>query len=80
MKSVVGEKGQVTIPKRLRDELGIRAGTTLEFVEDRGALVARKVSNVDPIAALVGVLPPMDVDQAIRDLRGPDWDPDVDGS
>jgi antitoxin PrlF len=33
MKAVVAERGQVTIPKRLRDRLGIRPGTVLEFQE-----------------------------------------------
>ena len=28
MKAIVAERGQVTIPKALRDKLGIRPGTT----------------------------------------------------
>ena len=47
MKSVVSEKGQVTIPKALRDRLGLRAGTALEFEAEGGALVARKADPVD---------------------------------
>lgn len=33
MKSVVSEKGQVTIPKALRDSLALVPGTELDFVE-----------------------------------------------
>ena len=56
MKAVVSEKGQVTIPKRLRERLGIRPGETLEFEEDEGRLVARKASDRDPVDELYGVL------------------------
>ena len=41
----VTEKGQVTIPKHLRDELGIGAGTEVEFERDDETIVVRKVSN-----------------------------------
>ncbi len=41
----VTEKGQVTIPKHLRDELGIGAGTEVEFERADGAVLVRKVSN-----------------------------------
>jgi antitoxin PrlF len=30
--STVTSKGQVTIPKRIRDELGLSAGTEVEFI------------------------------------------------
>ena len=49
MKTVVSEKGQITIPKALRDKLGIRPGTVLDFDDDRGRLVARKWSEEDVI-------------------------------
>ncbi len=48
MRSVVSEKGQVTIPKRLRDRLGIRPGQVLDFDEEAGRLVARKGAVADP--------------------------------
>ena len=56
MKAVVSEKGQVTIPKRLRERLGIRAGETLEFDDEAGRLVAWKASDRDPVDELFGVL------------------------
>lgn len=41
----VTEKGQVTIPKHLRDELGIGAGTEVEFERADDAIVVRKVAS-----------------------------------
>lgn len=42
----VTEKGQVTIPKKLRDELGIGAGSEVEFERKGDAIVVRKVSDL----------------------------------
>jgi AbrB family looped-hinge helix DNA binding protein len=43
MATTVTSKGQVTIPKQVRDALGIRPGTKLIFdVNDAGELVLRK--------------------------------------
>lgn len=41
----VTEKGQVTIPKGLRDALGIGAGTEVEFERDGDTVVVRKVND-----------------------------------
>jgi antitoxin PrlF len=38
----VTEKGQVTIPKNLRDALGIGAGTEVEFERHKDTIVVRK--------------------------------------
>jgi antitoxin PrlF len=78
MKSVVSEKGQVTIPKSLRDSLAIRPGTELDFVEENGALVARRVAAIDPLLNLVGLLPRGDVDEAITAMRGKAWNAEDD--
>ncbi|MGI8794139.1 MAG: AbrB/MazE/SpoVT family DNA-binding domain-containing protein, partial [Acidimicrobiales bacterium] len=40
------EKGQVTIPKGLRDELGIGAGTEVEFERRDDVIVVRKVEGL----------------------------------
>jgi antitoxin PrlF len=70
MRNIISEKGQVTIPKKLRESLGLGAGTELEFSEEGGRLVARRVVREDPLQELVGLLPIMDVDVALERLRG----------
>jgi antitoxin PrlF len=69
--STVSEKGQITVPKRLRERLGIYPGDRLELVEDAGRLVATKAVPGDPVAAVYGILK-LDVstDETIRELRG----------
>lgn len=42
---LVGEKGQVTIPKHLRDELGIGPGSDVAFELRDGALILRKAGT-----------------------------------
>jgi antitoxin PrlF len=75
MKTTVSEKGQITIPKRLRDRLGLSAGTILDFEEDEGRIVGRKLLPADRLDDLVGIVKlPKRTDDFIRDLRGPDPD------
>lgn len=72
MKSRVTERGQVTIPKRIRERLGIRAGQVLEFEEDGGRIVLTKRPPRDAVDALFGVLPVgKSTDELIEQLRGP---------
>jgi antitoxin PrlF len=78
MKAVVSEKGQVTIPKPLRESLALTPGTALEFEEREGLLVGRRVTDHDPLSRLVGLLPRMDVDEALEELRGPAWNAELD--
>ncbi len=73
MKSTVSEKGQVTIPKALRDQLGIRPGQVLDFDEDGGRLIARKVTDADPVDSLYGILDlPEGTDRFLATLRDAD--------
>ena len=70
MKAIVAERGQVTIPKVLRDKLGIRQGTTLDFEASNGTLVARK-AETDPVSSVFGCLgKPVDSDKFLRKIRG----------
>jgi AbrB family looped-hinge helix DNA binding protein len=71
MKSIVGERGQVTIPKALRRSLGLRAGEEVQFEERQGTVVLSRAARSDPWDALVGIAKPMDVDAALVGLRGP---------
>ena len=71
MKTIVSEKGQVTIPKKLRDRMGIRPGQVLDFREERGRLVAIKNSPKDPIESVVGILKlGKTTDEIMTELRG----------
>ncbi|MBI2840444.1 MAG: AbrB/MazE/SpoVT family DNA-binding domain-containing protein [Acidobacteria bacterium] len=79
MKTTVSEKGQITIPKALRESLGLEPGTELDFEERDGRLVATPVVRTDPMEKLVGLIARVDVDDAIARMRGPGWDPKVDG-
>ncbi len=72
MKSRVTERGQITIPKRLRERLGIRPGQILEFEADAGRLVATKVTPRDPVDAVYGTLGTgRSTDEYIDEIRGP---------
>lgn len=42
MTAIVSEKGQVTIPKAVRDQLGIAPGTVLEFAAANGKIIGTK--------------------------------------
>lgn len=73
MRTTVSEKGQITIPKRLRDRLGLRPGTVIEFEESGGRLVGRRLVPADHLEALLGILAlPDGTDAFIDDLRGPE--------
>jgi antitoxin PrlF len=71
MRSTVSEKGQITVPKPLRERLGIRAGDQLELTEESGKIVVRKAVAVDPVADVYGILETGEhTDETIRALRG----------
>lgn len=42
MKTKVGERGQITIPKKLRDRYGVQQGMELELHETAEGIVLRK--------------------------------------
>jgi antitoxin PrlF len=71
MRRTVSERGQITVPKRLRERLGIRAGDQLELTEDGGGLIARKVVPSDPVTSVYGVLgADASTEETMRKLRG----------
>jgi antitoxin PrlF len=72
MNATVSEKGQVTIPKPLRDRLGIRPGEVLDFEEEGGQLIARKTDSRDPVDMLYGTVRlAAPSDELLDELRGP---------
>jgi antitoxin PrlF len=76
VKSKVSEKGQVVIPKPLRDKMGIGSGTVLDFSVHQGKLVAVKKTDEGPFTKWrgTGKLPvgrtPDEYLKAIRDDHG----------
>ena len=71
MKAKVAERGQVTIPKALRDRLGIVPGTVLDFIEEQGRLIAKKTETVDAVDQVFGRLGRgRNTDDIIQEIRG----------
>ena len=73
MKTVVSEKGQITIPKAVRDRLGIVPGTVLDVDSVQGKLVAVKRDTTDPVLKWRGrgkIPGGGSVDDYLRSIRG----------
>jgi len=71
MKAKVAERGRVTIPKELRERLGLKTGTVLEFSEEHGRLIAVKASAGDRVREVYGCLDKeLDTDAVVAQLRG----------
>lgn len=51
----LSEKGQILIPKQLRNKLGLKPGGKVQLLEEEGRLVLTAVPP-DPIAAATGFL------------------------
>lgn len=69
----VGERGQITIPQRIRERYGLLPTTEVEIVEEDGKLVLRKrAAESCPIDRYIGVLQSdgKRTDEWIEDLRG----------
>ena len=57
MTSTISSKGQITVPKRVRDRLGLRTGTTVEFeLTDTGVLLRKGRTGVRPVDSVRGIL------------------------
>jgi AbrB family looped-hinge helix DNA binding protein len=76
MGTSVTSKGQVTIPKKVRDYLGIRKGTIVEFRLEDGKVVLTRAGAKKPksrLARLVGIAKGgMTSDEIMRLMRGDD--------
>lgn len=70
MRAVVAERGQVTIPMALRQMLGIKKGTVLNFEINGGVLSAAKAEQTDNIRQVYGCLGKLSTDSVMKQLRG----------
>lgn len=72
MEATVAERGQITLPKAVRDALGLSKGTKLKVELEGGRIVLRKDVN-DALSRLRGKyrLDGFDsTDEALRAIRG----------
>ena len=72
MEATVAERGQITLPKAVRDALGLSKGTVLKVEIDNGKVVLRKHVD-DALSRVRGrfKLPPgVTTDDVMRELRG----------
>jgi antitoxin PrlF len=66
-------KGQVTVPKRVRDRLGLRTGDEIEFLLQNGQYRVRKVIRESPFKRYRGYLKHLageDPDALVDEMRG----------
>ena len=73
MKATVSDKGEITIPKRVRDRLGIVPGTVLEIerIEDKIVAVKRQQDDRFTKWRGAGSLPgDISVDEYLANVRG----------
>lgn len=69
----VTSKGQVTIPKPVRDCLGLRPGDEIRFVEDDGGFRVSKEIRANPFSKYRGYLKDLagkDPDELVEEMRG----------
>ena len=81
--ATITSKGQVTIPKRIRDRLGLDAGTEIEFIlDDDGTMQVRpKEPAMERLRAIKTQLAPHDVDvEAMRYESKAAWESQPDAN
>lgn len=72
--ATVTSKGQITIPKRVRERLGLGPGDQVTFAENgRGAVVMKRRPGTSPFTEWRGYLKHLrgkDIDKLVDDMRG----------
>ncbi len=69
----ITSKGQITIPKEIREKLGISPGEEIGFVERRGVFFIKKPMKRSPFEKWMGRLTDLkgaESDKIVDDLRG----------
>lgn len=72
-KTRLTSKCQVTVPKAVRERMGLKPGDEIEFVEKDGAMTVRRVFNPDGLLKYRGYLKHLTgrtTDEIMEDLRG----------
>ena len=69
----ISERGQITIPKQLRERFGMHHNVEVEITPTkRGLLVQKRASAQHPVDRIAGILDgaDFDVDEYIEEIRG----------
>jgi len=68
----IGERGQVTIPKDIREKYGLMPSIEVEFVlEETGVLIKKKSLHSSPVEEVYGILKKQArTDDYIEAIRG----------
>lgn len=70
----IGERGQVTIPKDIRDRFGLQPNVDVDFVADGNTVrVIKRSEGAKRVAEILGAADveyPGSVDDYIEDIRG----------
>ena len=69
----ISERGQITIPKNLRERYGMHHNVEVEVTPtERGLLIHKGVSTQHPVDRVAGILDgtAFDVDEYIEEIRG----------
>jgi len=70
----IGERGQVTIPKDLRDRYGLHRDVDVDFIDEgNGVRIVKRSDGAKRIAKLRGTIKlkhAASVDEYIEDVRG----------
>lgn len=72
-KAKVTSKGQVTIPKDVRERMGLRPGDEIEFAEDQKGFRVQKSLEPSPFKKWRGFLKHpkgLDPDELVDEMRG----------
>ncbi|MDA1349390.1 MAG: AbrB/MazE/SpoVT family DNA-binding domain-containing protein [Chloroflexi bacterium] len=72
VKTRITSKGQVTVPKNVRERLGLRPGDELEFTEEDGVFRLRKRVDPDVFKKYRGYLKDLagqNSDELIQEMR-----------
>ena len=68
----ISERGQITIPKRLRDRFGMSSNVEVEITPtDDGLLIQKRAASKHPVDRVYAILDSDDnTDDYIEDIRG----------
>jgi len=68
----IGERGQITIPKSIREKYGFLRQIEVDFVpQKKGVLIRKKTKHVSPVDQVFGILQKnVRTDPYIESIRG----------